>query len=195
MANMQVPVTWTRYKEASKYVGTAQLNLTNFKAGNVIIGTWGTIGFSGKPVNFYEGTGYPQEEGTAYKTLNMYYAVQADSVKKGKNVSDNKYVWFDIQQSFSQYMDIPLVAATKYTIEADDGAIKNFGPTATNSYYGDWSMNPSVALTYEITAETPTNLRQRGNKIYEDIYVDFDLLSDNNVEYSVVVGDSTVMAG
>ncbi|MEG2546745.1 MAG: hypothetical protein RSA51_09335, partial [Niameybacter sp.] len=194
MANMQVPVTWTRYKEASKYIGTAQLNLTAFKAGNTITGTWGTIGFNGSPVNFYEGTGYPQEDGTAYKTLNMQYAVAADGVSKGKVVSDNKYVWFDIPQNFSQYMDIALVPATSYTIEANDAAVKNFGPTATNSYYGDWSMNPTVALTYEITAETPTNLRQRGNKIYEDIYVDFDLLSGNMTEYSVVVGDSTVMA-
>lgn len=192
VASMQVPVRWTRSGNVQN--GVCSLDLSIFKQGNVITGTWETVSCSGTVANYWEGTEYDGVR-TAWELTQLNYLISADNVSSNRIVcSDRKRIWFGTDVTISQSPNIPLVAAKSYTYTVYDTDYNYFGPTLTHGYYTTWNMNSTVALSYEITAETPTNLKQRGTKIYEDIYVDFALLSSNAVEYEVVIDDVVTIA-
>lgn len=191
MATKQITTSpWVKNQTAQTQSTTMNLNLSQFKQGNTIEGKVGGLHVTGITCDRW-----PDDGLTHYwSTVAISFGISSNGNLIGgyEQLSNRGNVWpnRDFDEVFA---GLPLKVVDKIGLVASD-SLAYFGPTLAGGGYTDWSIDPTVTITYQITAEVPTNLKQRGNKIYESIYVDFALLSSNAVSYEVVVNEAVVIS-
>ena len=155
-----------------------KLDLSPFLRGNTITGTF-DVRITGTTCDRYNdggSSGY-----WANKTFSL--KVDGQTLKQYSNPGG-----VGTCSDFDSTYRIPIYVSSTTTIVAHDD-MQFFGPTMNGSGYTDWIIDNRVPMNCTITAEVPYNLRQRNSKIYDGIWIDFDMLSQNKVYCTVYVND------
>lgn len=168
MAIYNIPVTWTG-TQSNK---TGVINLT-IGQGNIVNAKWGSVGGS---IKLYDTTSITSwsylEVDTSFKQGDNTTSIKYE--KEGKFYPGNVYAWAvdfnTIYQSVSEHV-------------------------INLSCFANHTLLPPNTIPLDVTSlivEKPFNLSCTTKKIYDDIIINFEMISNNRVTYDVVQ-DGTIL--